>query len=75
MLFTDWLLKQDYRDDMIGDLAKDCSMDINRPKNGIIVWRTHLRAMRANDLAFLALERAYEEYKISKLLRITKNMN
>jgi hypothetical protein len=75
MLFTDWLLKQDYRDDMIGDLAKDASMDMNRPKNGIRVWNQHLRAMRANDLAFLALERAYEEYKISKLLRITKNMN
>lgn len=75
MLFTDWLLKQVYRDDIVGDFAKDASIDTRKPRNGIRVWNQHLKSMRANDLAFLALNRAWEEYKIAMLLRFTKNMN
>jgi hypothetical protein len=75
MPFTDWLLKQAYRDDYIGDLARDASMDTTKPMNGIRVWRQHLKAMRANELAFLALERAWEEYKISTFILFSKNMD
>lgn len=75
MLFTDWLMKQQYRDDMVGDLARDANLDTAKPRNGIRVWKQHLTAMRANELAFLALERAWEEFKVASLLRFTKNIN
>ena len=71
MTFTDWLLKQSYRDDCVGDIARDASIDTTKPRNGIRVWRQHLRSMRANEMAFLALERAWREYKIAVVLKLT----
>jgi hypothetical protein len=75
MPFTNWLLQQTYRDDIVGDLARDASMDTTRPQNGIRRWRHHLIVIRESDLAHLALERAWEEYKVATLLRFTKKLN
>lgn len=70
MTFTDWLLKQDYRDDCIGDLARDAHLDSTKPKNGIRMWNQHLTSMRASPLAFDALKKAWIEYRVSSIINL-----
>lgn len=62
--FTDWLLNQTSRADDIGRLARDTQQDNDRPKGkvGIVSYTRHLRKMRADNWAYLALGEAYKEY-------------
>jgi hypothetical protein len=66
MPFTNWLLRQGHRIDIIGDFAKDVRLDTTRPYNGIKAWRKHLIRHLACGKAFKALELAWEEYKAIK---------
>jgi hypothetical protein len=59
-----WLKDQQYRDDGIGDLAKDVIKDKHRPKcSRRKDWIKHLIKMRACDWAIYALHRAFDEYE------------
>jgi len=66
MIFTVWLLKQEERDDGIGDFARDVRLDTQRPYNGVRAWRKHLIKHRADGKAFKALELAWQEFNERK---------
>jgi hypothetical protein len=72
MNFTDYLVKQSYRDDIVGDLGKDVSMDTNRPSSGIRAWKRYLHEHCACDGAYDALDKAWAEFKIAVALKLTR---
>jgi len=69
MPFIDWLLRQRYRDDVVGCFARDASLDPDRP-SGIRAWRKHLKERWACEVCVNALERAWVEFRIAKQLRL-----
>ncbi len=70
--FHVWLSKQVERDDPIGDLAKDCGRDRDFPTSTTSEdrLRRHLRFKRACDEALVALDQAFEEFKIAPKARM-----
>ena len=72
MTFTHFLLSQSYRADCVGDLARDAVADTERPTKSIRQWRNYLKSVRASIWAFDALEKAWQEYRIAVVLKLTK---
>jgi hypothetical protein len=72
MTFTHFLLSQSYRDDKVGLLARDALADASRPTKGIRPWRNYLKSVRASVWAIDALEKAWQEYRIAVVLKLTK---
>jgi uncharacterized protein YozE (UPF0346 family) len=69
--FYRWLVKQQDRDDPIGDLSKDVQRDTKFPleTSSIEKLRNHLIARLACDEAIQALEEAHKEFKNNKSVR------
>lgn len=72
MSFTEYLIKQSYRDDKVGDLGRDVAIDKKRPPDGIRAWRQHLKDHTACEGAYDALEKAWVEYKIARVLQLSR---
>jgi hypothetical protein len=77
MSFHNWLLKQNKRNDAIGDLARDALQEIDLKESssffsptGIRAWRKHLEQHSACDECVDALEKAWVEFRIAKQLRL-----
>ncbi len=62
--FTQWLYRQTYREDPVGDLAKDAKFDKKWPSRGkaFSTFEDHLHRMIACDRALYALVRAWFEW-------------
>lgn len=62
--FTNWLLEQTKRGDVIGSLAKDVSKDDNWPVEGVRYadFADYLNAGPQNPGTVIALSRAWSEY-------------
>ncbi len=69
--FYRWLLKQDNRDDPIGDLSRDARGDRTFPVEitSLEKLRTHLISNSACSEAIQALEEAYNEFKSNTTVR------
>ena len=68
MTFNQWLKAQVFRDDPVGDLARDAAMD-DRPKprkNKLTTWHAFLGSAGACSAAHDALDEAWEAYEASK---------
>lgn len=64
--FHNWIVAQNWREDVVGDFARDAELDENvkRLKN-IYQWRVYLKKIMACDGAKRALEIAYKEWASS----------
>ena len=68
MTFLQWLEKQEYRDDPVGDFAKDARRAVLRSGTaylgdaGLQGWADHLRMHQAAPESFKALRQAWREY-------------
>jgi uncharacterized protein YozE (UPF0346 family) len=63
--FYRWLIKQNNRKDPIGDLANDAISDNSFPTgtDSLKIIHSHLVVKNSSDVAFIALDEAYYEFK------------
>lgn len=60
MSFTEWLYDQQYRDDPIGDLARDVIMDRNWPSDGDLrSYTDYIDQNSTIDSALKAVKKAW----------------
>jgi uncharacterized protein YozE (UPF0346 family) len=64
--FYQWIRKQKYGNDEVGDIAKDILLDINFPKYVRTSHKkieTYLKSKKANDYCIESFKIAWDEYK------------
>jgi len=67
LTFIDWFVRQAYRDDPVGDSARDMLDDPHWPEQEAILadYLDYLASVQASDLALQALQQAWEEWSAS----------
>jgi hypothetical protein len=63
--FLEWLARQTWRRDAVGDLARDVRLDFEWPPTGKVSrarLRAHLEAREAIPEAIVALDTAWDEW-------------
>jgi uncharacterized protein YozE (UPF0346 family) len=62
--FIEWLVRQAYRDDPVGDIARDMLDDPQWPRHGRILadFSVYLGSVGASELALQALQQAWDEW-------------
>lgn len=68
MLFSEWLISQRNRHDIVGELGQQLAK-LEWPKtNELLVLKVRLTLVKGSPLAHRALERAWEEWEASRHL-------